>query len=367
MKKPLVLFSLFVMVLRIYGTETIPLFQTEIIVRTPQNIHSLQDIKTLVALCKKYHIATITLLCKQDEDDEFDSGMVFYPSLIAPVAEGYRKTDMVKELLSLAHQAGIKVHAWIPQFHDQVAFYTNSKWPMMAYKNGKIKPYISKEEAYFVNPLHPDVQAYELSIIKEVAENYDFDAITLDWIRFDDYAMDLSNRTRDDFKKVYGYDPVGIDFLHENKQRTEWNSYRSEQIAAYIRQVKEMLFRLKPNLRLGVYILSPAWYELAQDPGKFKQYIDFISPMCYYDDWGYPHNWIYDQKRDDAILPLVKARTGSKMIAPVFDADWDQSVYSEIFVHLKDIRSVVFFHYGKWTEALFQRVYQATKVNQKRP
>lgn len=321
-------------------------YESEIIVRTVKNIRDIKDVNSLVHNCVNNNISWISIACKQDEDDEIDSGIVFYPSKIAPIASGYAKVDLLKALVETAHKNDVKVKAWIPQFHDQVAFKKKSAWRMMMYEHDKIVPF-KKDGEYFVNPFHPEVQAYELSIIKEIVQNYDFDAVVLDWIRFDSMNMDLSNFTRDRYKKRFGYDPICIDFHKESVKRAEWNAYRSDEIANYIKQVRTMISQIKPKILFGVYILSPEWKELGQDPAKFKEYVDFVSPMAYYDDWGYSVDWIYG-KRDDAILPLTRKKVGSKEIIPVFDIDWEKSVYQKIFANLKDVKTIGWFKYDRW-------------------
>ena len=83
---------------------------------------------------------------------------------------------------------------------------------------------------YFVNPLNKKIQKYEISILKEIAKKYDVDGIILDWLRFDDYKMDLSKSTRNAFKKKYGYDPITISFSTNNAKRRQWNSWRTSQL-----------------------------------------------------------------------------------------------------------------------------------------
>ena len=337
-----------------YTINEVATFKSEIIVRTITNIKNIEDVNALVKGCVENNISSISIACKQDEDDEVSSGVVFYPSLIAPVAEGYEKVDLLKYLIEIAHKNKIKVKAWIPQFHDQIAFHKNPSWRMMMYENDKVIPF-KKNSEYFVNPLHPDVQAYELSIIKEIVSNYDFDSVVLDWIRFDGYNMDLSDFTREAYKKRFGYDPITIDFSKENPKRSEWNSYRTDGIALYVKRVRSAISKIKPDLLLGVYILSPEWEEVGQDPSKFKEYIDFVSPMAYYDDWDYPVDWIYG-KRDDAILPLTRKKVGNKIIIPAFDTDWKKDIYIKIFANLHDIETLTWFEYGKWTDKILKRV-----------
>ncbi len=331
-------------------------YQNEIIVRTINNLHTSEDVDRLITRCKAHHISIISVAFKQDEDDEIASGELFYPSRIATVAKGYEKKDILKELIQKAHRHAIMIKAWIPQFHDQVAYKKDPSWGMMAYHDKHIVSVHQKDGEYFVNPLHKEVQDYERSIIKEIVSRYDIDGVVLDWIRFDDYAMDLSDYTRAKFHKKYGYDPLSIDFEKESEKRREWNRFRTQEIAAYIHQVAIMIKALKPTVQLGVYVLSPEWREVGQDPALFYKDIDFISPMCYYDDWEYPVDWIYGP-REDAILLVTKQKIHGRAIVPVFDVDWTKEVYADIFEHLKKsypkIDTVSWFLYGKWDESAF--------------
>jgi len=334
-------------------------FQHEIIVRTINNITNLSDVHTLVSHCVAHDISIISVAFKQDEDDEVASGELFYPSKIAPVAVGYAKQDLLKALIEEAHAHAIMIKAWIPQFHDQVAYKKNPDWGMVTYADGKLSSVHEKSGEYFVNPLHEDAQNYELSIVKEIVANYDVDAVVLDWIRFDDYNMDLSEYTRKKYEAKFADDPLTIDFSKQSDKRKEWNDYRTQEIARYIHKVRIMIDSVKPDIDLGVYVLSPDWSEVGQDPAKFAKDIDFISPMCYYDDWGYPVDWIYGP-REDSILLTTKEKVAQKEIIPVFDTDWKKEVYHDIFHHLRKtyphIKTLSWFAYGKWGEKSIKKV-----------
>ncbi len=338
-------------------------FNNEIIVRTVTNLKTTADVDRLVSLCQQYRIATVAVAFKQDEDDEIPSGYVFYPSSIAPVAAGYAKFDILQYLIAAAHAKKINIKAWIPKFHDQVAYKKNASWRMMVYRDGKTVPFAENNSEYFVNPLHPDVQKYELAIIKEIVTRYNIDGVVLDWIRFNGYNMDLSDTTRQHYKKEFGYDPLTIDFTTENSKRIQWNHYRMDGIASYIQRVKKTIRAIKPALTLDAFVLSPAWKELAQDPRRFAGSIDSISPMCYYDDWNYPVEWIYG-KRSDAILPLIRQKVPHKDIIPVFDTNWDPQIYKQIFTNLHNIHTIGWFHYGKWTSREIRRISSYTDLDE---
>lgn len=322
-------------------------FGTELIVRTVENFKNAKDVTTFMQHAQDTHVSVISVLAKQDEDDEVPSGNVFYNSRIAPIASGYKSFDALAAVVREAHSRGIKVKAWVPQFHDRAAINKNSAWQMMAAVKGKAVAYTGENKEYFASPLNPDCQAYERSIIREIVSNYDVDGVVLDWIRFDDYNMDVGAYARNAFMKSSGIDPLKIDYTTENAKRTAWQDWRTSKLANYIADVKNDVKSLKPGVRLGVYVLPLEFVECGQNASKFAGSIDFISPMAYYDDWDYPENWVYNS----CIATAVKAVNG-KTVIPTFDADWTSAAYHDIYSNIRtmypDCKTFSFFEYGKW-------------------
>ena len=264
-------------------------FKTEIIVRTVVNLHSHADVAALVAMAAQHGVSTINLAAKQDEDDEIPSGFVFYASRIAQRAPGYGTFDALGETIREGHRQGLRVRAWMPQFHDQLAASVHPDWRMHALKDGQVLPYAGRNrKEFFLNPLHPAARDYQRLLIEEIARDYDVDGIVIDWVRFDDYNMDLGNETRARFEASFGFDPIDIDFSNDNPQRMQWNAWRAMQIADHVKQLRAALDAIKPGLELGAYILPPEFGEVAQDAAQFSRVLEFLSPMAYYKDWGTP-------------------------------------------------------------------------------
>lgn len=327
-------------------------FVTEVIVRTVENFKNHNDVVNFMKSAANRHVSVINLNVKEDEDDTVPSGYVFYKSTIAPIAQGYANFDALADVITEAHKRGIQVRAWIPQFHDKAAFDKNANWKMMALSNGQVVPFTgSNGSEYFVNPIHPEVQAYERSIIREIVSNYDIDGVVLDWLRFDDYNMDMGSYTRQLYNNTYGYDPITIDFTTENAQRTQWNDWRTTQIGNYVHDVKADINSLVPDLFTGVYILPPEFVEVGQDAEKFKNDVDFVSPMAYFADWEFEPSWVYN---DTGVLAQSKAKIGTKEVIPGLDVWWSNAEYHEIYAgirnELPEIQNLSFFLYGKWTD-----------------
>ena len=74
---------------------------------------------------------------------------------------------------------------------------------MRALKEGRVLPYIGRDrKEFFLNPLNPAARDYQRLLIEEIARDYDVDGIVIDWVRFDDYNMDLGDETRARFKAI---------------------------------------------------------------------------------------------------------------------------------------------------------------------
>jgi hypothetical protein len=330
-------------------------FGTEIIVRTVRNLRNPAETAGFMGLAARHHVTVVNVAAKQDEDDELPSGTTFYASAIAPRAPGYQTFDALHSAIEEAHRHGIKVRAWVPQFHDQMAGRENPDWRMKVHPTPRGNPPGGDHGEFFVNPLSVGVQAYERSIIEEIVRNYDVDGIVLDWLRFDDYNMDLGAETRTRFKESFGYDPVVIDFATDNARRREWNGWRTAQIANYVASVRRMIDGIKPGLALGVYVLPPEFVEVGQDAGQFSQHVSFLAPMLYFTDWGYPLSWVHTN-----VLPQTKEKAKGTPVIPTLDTDWSDAAYEEIFAHMRrqfpEMSTVSWFVYGAWTEIILERI-----------
>ena len=95
---------------------------TTLIVRTQEVIHSDADARRLVRDARAAHVGTLSILVKRDEDEEgLPSGRAFYASAMLPRDEGYESFDALRAVLDAAHAEGLRVLAWVPQFHDATA------------------------------------------------------------------------------------------------------------------------------------------------------------------------------------------------------------------------------------------------------
>ncbi|MBL8308039.1 MAG: family 10 glycosylhydrolase [Rubrivivax sp.] len=329
-------------------------FALELVVRTPAALRTRADVDALVAAAARQGFGTVSVLVKQDEDGPgVVSGQLYVPGTLAPVAPGYGNFDVLQATLDAARPRGLKVRAWLPQFHDQVAAKMNPAWAMRALVGGTVQPYTgSRSTEYFVNPLDAAVQDHQLAIVRDVATRYAVDGVMLDWIRFDDFAMDLGDATRARYRALTGIDPATIDFRSDNAERRRWNDFRTEAIARYTARVRAAL---PAGMALGVYILPPEFVEVGQDAARFAAHVQQLAPMCYFRDWGYPIEWLWT-----SCLPSTMAKAGATPVAPTLDArlpdDEVQRIVAKLRADFPGVRTLVWFEHEQWTEANLARL-----------
>jgi hypothetical protein len=334
-----------------------PPLQIELVVRTVNNFKNRDDVVAFFDKAKKANVTIVHVAVKQDEDDERPSGQVFYASAIAPIAAGYEKFDALAVSIAEAHQRGIKVYAWMPQFHDQAALRTHPEWQMISSERGKSRAYSGKESVeYFVNPLNPEVQDYELSLIAEVARNYQVDGIALDWMRFDDINMDTGPVTRELAKKEIGLDPLPLNFSAPSAAIRRWQAWRTRKLSQYVARVRQTVREVRPDIKLTLFLLPPQFTEVGQDLSLFSNDLDEVHPMAYFIDWAYPPSWVAGRLMPD--VERKKARNTN--VKPTLDGTGTTAqnvgILSAVSKKYPQVDSVAWFVAGYWEPAEIDRI-----------
>ncbi|TDD53803.1 hypothetical protein E1286_06620 [Nonomuraea terrae] len=123
----------------------------------------------------------------------------------------------------------------------------------------------------FVNPINPDVQRYELSVIEEIAREYDVDGISLDRTRYSNVDADFSDASRQAFERYLGSEvrnwPSDV-FRYEldgfTQKRVEgqlykkWIEWRAGNIGAFFERAERLVHGIDPGLIYTDYV--GAWY-----------------------------------------------------------------------------------------------------------
>ena len=323
----------------------------DIIVRTPRNIdfNDEQSVSDLIDSVKNTCIGEISVLVKQDERDEeekdasgviLEPGNLFYENTAHTNAKANMNYDVLQKFIDVAHANGIKVNAWIPIFKDKIARDANPKWGLSGFGDTK----------YFINPSNPNAREYELNIIKEIL-NYDIDGIRLDYVRYT-LAQGSTESLVTFLKDVE-------DLVNSKKPGIE--------VCSYVSPVKGLCII---PCKCLLCIPNSLWSK--QDYSRFKDHVDYLMPMVYWQDLAEEKNfecWITGNMSQSQnlshgkVIPVLSVTN----YVPNWKSTHPAKYLSEeeirfylqkasIIAKKNGVTSVSLFYYLKWTETELNRI-----------
>ena len=216
-------------------------------------------------------------------------GEVLYDSDIAPYmgewkgVERSRDYDMMQHFIDMGHELGMKVFASLNifagghNFFDRgVVYQDKAAWQSICYEHGELVPISSIKKRYncMLNPSIPEVQEYELDILKEFVQKYmECDGLIFDRLRYDGMTSDFSELSRKQFEEYSGIHVENfpediLSWIDENgqprpdwvlgKYGKEWIEWRAHVIHDFVVKTHAALKEINPDLIIGDY--TGAWY-----------------------------------------------------------------------------------------------------------
>lgn len=209
--------------------------------------------------------------------------------------------DYLAAFIEKGHALGFKVHANINTFvggnlsnsGTGVVYREPAKaqWLSIMYLPGAqgMTSIINdgNSNAKFFNPLNTDVQNYVLSIISELATNYNLDGIVLDRCRFNSIESDFSTSTREKFESYIGKKLTNFPddiFKWNTTPNTDgtysriegtyfklWLEFRAKVIHDFVEKSKNTIKAINKNIKLGIY--TGSWYSAYYNEG-----VNWASP-----------------------------------------------------------------------------------------
>lgn len=212
-------------------------------------------------------------------------GTALYDSKIMPqLPKGY---DTLKVVIEAAHARGMKVYPWFVVNSDGFSEFSpatkeHPDWCMVDI-NGKRLPWL--------DPSCPEARAYVVSVLKEIASNYDIDGINLDYLRYaDDAQCCFCERCKAAFRERFGLDALAAGKAKAGtREWAKWRLWRFRQINTLAREIRAGLREVKPEAELGAYVWGAQTYgsgynSVCQDWETWVEegVLDWVNPMGYY-------------------------------------------------------------------------------------
>ena len=204
-------------------------------------------------------------------------GDAYYESNLVPKSNLIKDVDFdpLAYLIPLAKEKGIRVHAWVNTYllwssrvmpvQKNHILKTNPDWMD---QNTQKKINISIEmkkfnggkngiEGFYMAPNHPKVNSYLLTVFNDLIQNYDLDGLHLDYVRFHDSDYGQNPVALSNFQKEFGI--PDLNRLNAS-QSSKWNDYRRKAVTDLVRETKNLIQSVKPNISLTAAV-KPNLYQ----------------------------------------------------------------------------------------------------------
>ena len=246
-----------------------------------------QELRNMLDELERVHINTVILQTRI-------RGTVIYPSDIEPwddcmtgrkgIGPGY---DPLAFAIDECHKRGMELHAWV------VCIPVGSVQKQKAYGSQSIlkrQPKLCKISSgeVFMQPSQPGTATYIASICREIAQRYDIDGISLDYIRY----------------------PEAMYHFTDKCTPTE----RRANITRIVQAVHDQVKAIKP------------WVKLSSSPiGKHRDLSRYTSRgwNCYDAVWQEPQEWL-KKNLQDMLFPMMYFQ-GDHFYPFLYD--WQENAY----------------------------------------
>lgn len=260
-----------------------------------------------------------------------------YPSRVAPeqnpLTVGW---DPLKAAVKLAHERKLEIHAWAwifaaaNQGHNKVmgkpadylgpVLSRHPDWGITD-KDGNAFDRGPQFKKAFLDPANPEVQQYVLSLLDEIANNYDVDGIHIDYIRYPfqdgkfNQTFGYSATSRKQFKEMAGVDPM--DIPASGSLWSQWTAFRMHQVDSFVATLSKNLKQKHPEMILSasvfpmeqrdrIFRLQQNWEEWMR-----QGWVDMVVIMTYAldtDKLDGRVQTLYNSKREESALIIPGLR-----------------------------------------------------------
>jgi uncharacterized lipoprotein YddW (UPF0748 family) len=259
-------------------------------------------------------------------DAYYDSRHEPRPALLAKQPAAF---DPLEVMVSRAHRAGLKVHAWVnvnlvsdaalPAARSHIVF-VHPEWLMvprplaedLARMNPRDPQYLHRLSEYararsdrvegiFLSPIHKGAADHVIAIVDDIASRYDVDGIHLDYIRFPNDEFDYSAKALDEFRaeitsrisgaerREYASRARGRPLFYTEMFPQGWQEFRRSRLTALLTNIRSVVKARRPRAMLTAAVFPDA-HDAANR--RFQNWagwletglLDAICPMAYTTD-----------------------------------------------------------------------------------
>lgn len=238
--------------------------------------------------------------------DNIAAGYTLYPSKIEGMLRlpGYEDLDFIQAFSEECKDKGIRLIVMVHAFScvDNKATYPENHF-INIYKDKWLKSNKGRtsgpDNITTLDPADPVIQQFNLSVVKEIAENYDIYGIQVDYIRYplpyyyqehnyEDFGYNDSSVSG--FVKKYGVDPATLKI--SDPRWEYWCKWRRDIISAYQKKLYQTIKSVDSNINVSFTCFADyndRQKVVYQDVEKWAAdgCVDALYPMIYGADTEY--------------------------------------------------------------------------------
>lgn len=250
------------------------------------------------AFVKKLHEASINFV---SVEGWFENGVIMdVPKDSLFARHPSFRYDVLQAYVDACHKYGMECHLWMPIMnigsfiHDGYDENTvPGQKPEWLSLNQMGMPY-NKDGFMMIDPANQDARAYLLEFYQYLVTTYDIDGFEMDYIRYypssNEADFGYTEAAFQGFKEAYGYEDTPK-YDRNADYWEDWCQYRRDCITEWVREIRAMLDREAPDVRLAADVAFPiehAQNAIYQDFPKWLEEgtIDILHPMAYGDGYG---------------------------------------------------------------------------------
>lgn len=344
-----------------------------IVLRSARNLADPSTIESLANRLAAAGVTDVWVQCKQDDSDEVAGGSAFFPSAIAPVAEGFAD-DRLGRMIGLLDARAIRVWGWVPSFNDESAARDHPEWRAWTADESATDSAGRVEQQAWLCPRNPDAVAYEASLLAEVVARYPrLAGVYTDFIRYDSDHSCVCDRCLAEFAAtargangVRAISPAQITDAGRTRSRLwqSWTSFRARAICGAVDRMRDAISASRESMWFGACVLpfSAEDYSFNTQSGQdlyemARVGLDEIVLMGYWDDWGKSPEWL-----TRCVGSARELLEGECELSCLIDGDMSVHRTCRTLQAVADMPAshIGYFNYGTWTDADLRRIGAAS-------
>jgi uncharacterized lipoprotein YddW (UPF0748 family) len=284
------------------------------------SLDSPDGIRRMVASASQNGFNTLFVQVRGRGHASYRSGGELRAASLASQPEAF---DPLAETLARAHEAGLRVHAWLnvnlvssaaelPASREHV-IYEHPEWLMVPRElapellpiDVRSPEYLGRlarwtranaaaVEGLYVSPVHPDAVAHFAGLVSDLATRYAIDGIHLDYVRYPASDFDFGRNAMQAFEaemraRVPAAERARVDALQEidpfawaEAFHEDWRLFRQSRLTALVTRLRTTAKSIRPGVVVSAAVVPDVEAALRDKLQDWRTWIEngFIDALC---------------------------------------------------------------------------------------